>query len=161
MSATEVFVHSLGETFPTFPREETPAPSFRPLLADELAHQGREVLFLSDPSTPAPAEEDLELVKIVPPNRIWRGRPLGRVARAARRGLKTLLRSKDGARTVLGVMCLPTEVSNLMLRASRNGRRYALMVEGAWRADADTTLALEGLSALAERTGTQLVLVPG
>ncbi len=143
------------------PREDAPsAPSLRSVLADLLRAQGREVVYVATEGALALARDDPWLSASVSPGRLLRLRPLLSVARGARRTFERLLKAGCEDLSVLGLMGLPQEAWDLLLAHEARGR-YALMVEGiGWTADDDTLFALDGLSALAARTGTEFVMVP-
>ena len=132
------------------------------LRRDLLRHffaQGKELHFLAPAALLQDLEHDATLERFVPRSARWPLRPLGPIARSARKAMAEVVKSGELDRSILGMLCLPNDLAQQLCDPQNRGK-ICLVLEGIHPSDPDETLAITGMADLARRVGADLLLIP-
>ncbi len=138
-----------------------PRPQERAPIGDVASAfaPGVQVLYVGTPPRLRELGSDAWMAGRVPPPQRWSLGPIARIAGAARRSLADLLADPRRDLTILGVMCLPFEVTSHLL--PRRAQRSTVVLDGTGPSgDPDTALAVEGVRALCDRMNAELFVFP-
>ena len=138
-----------------------PRPQERAPIGDVASAfaPGVQVLYVGTPPRLRELGSDAWMSGRVPPPQRWSLGPIARIAGAARKSLADLLADPRGDLTILGVMCLPFEVTSRLL--PRQALRSTVVLDGTGPSgDPNTALAVEGVRALCERMNAELFVFP-